>query len=740
MAPESTDPRRRDPRKNLWEQDYRGPIKKQGHRCPRNRCMQMSQNRDGPEPVQAESCSQKTCQGVRCLKTFTGNVVCVPEKENKQPSMTQPNTNFMRACMDGVQCGVKLLLSGGQADINTRDILRRTPVMFAAMRAYKDMFHLLVREGADLSSVDQDQNTILHTACEGGNLNIVKYILNENIVDVDSRNFDNMTPIMKSALNGHADVFDGLVEKGADLLLVDHYHSTILHFASLGGSVDIVDRILRVDRVNINSTDNQHRTPVMIAASKGHKDVFDLLVSKGADLTLNDDNDTILYAACQGGNIEIVKYVLGQDVSYINTRGSEGFTPVLLAAFNGYWEVFHFLLLKEASLSVRPDSGENILHVACIGGNLKIVKYVLKQNTEDINSRGTEGMTPAMRAACCGHKDVFDLLVKKGADLSLVDSNENNILHMACAGGNKELIKYVIAKDIVDINSRSKQGTTPVIGAALIGYKELLHLLSINGADMATTDETGSSILHLALLQHEGETARYIITQDFVNINDTNYQGMTPVLLAVVNGYADVFALLVRKGASLSSVDASGDNILQNACDGGNADIVKYLLTVKDIVHDINRKGKAGLTPVMVAARSGNKGVFDLLVKNGAELTQVDDDGNTILHLACTANVQIVKYLLSHNTVDINTRGAYGRTPLLTTARSGNRLAFDELLKKGADTSMKDNEDNNILHLATEQGDHPGNTTSADLQLPPEANSKEPKTAISASGTRHVLH
>ncbi|XP_067662018.1 putative ankyrin repeat protein RF_0381 [Haliotis asinina] len=624
------------------------------------------------------------------------------EKEKRQQLLT-PNTILVKACTEGDQFGIKLLLSGGLADINTKDRNGKPPVMIAAMSGYENIFHLLVKEGADLTLTDENHSTILHIACETENLNIVKYILNENIVDINSRDDDDMTPLMTAALWGHADVFYVLVGKGADLLLVTDDKRTMLHFACSGGSTTIVDHVLSETRLDINSRDHKGLTPVINAASYGHKEVFDLLLRKGADLTLKNDSGTILCAASRGGNAEIVKYMLRQDASSINSRHSDGLTPVLLAAYEGHWEVFSLLVSNEANISLLwPERGENILHVACRGGNMKIVKYVLKQNILDINWKTTDGYTPAVLAASGEHNDVFDLLVEKGADLTLVDNDGNNILHLACLWGNIEVVKYVLTKDIVDINGRSKCRSTPVTEAARYGHKEVLYMLSINGADMTTTDESGSNILHLAISDDRTECARYIIAEDFVNINASDDEGMTPLILAAQEGSGDVFALLVRKGGDLTSVDADGYNILLNACVGGNADIVKYLLTLKDIVNDINKRGKNSLTPAMVAARRGHKTVVDLLVKNGADLTQVDDNNDTILHLACDGNVQTLKRLLSYNAVDINTRGANGRTPLLAAAACGNILVFDELLKKGANVSMTDNEDNNILHLAAD--------------------------------------
>ncbi|XP_048250934.1 ankyrin-3-like [Haliotis rufescens] len=605
--------------------------------------------------------------------------------------------------MDGNLCGVQLILLEAQAVINTRGLNRRTPVMLAAGRADKDMFDLLVREGADLSLLDKDRRTILHIACEGGNIGIVNYILTKDIVDIDSRDKLLQSTAMKAALTGNKDVFELLVRKRTDLSFVDSELNTILHLACSGGSIEIVNHVFTEKHVDVNSRNVDDCTPILNAATKGHKDVFDLLVNKGANMALLDVADrNVLHAACEGGNVEIVQYILRQNVTPINAKATIGVTAVLVAAHNGHGEVFDLLVAKGADLLIQTEDGDNILHEACRGGSMKLVTYVLNQNIVDINSRGNIGMTPAMTAASMGHKDIFDLLQEKRADLSLFDRAKNNILHMACKGGNVELVSYVLTKNIVDINSRNMVGVTPALVAADSGHKEVLHLLMNTGADLNAVDDSRADILYFAFSSRDRETIKFILTHSTVNINDVYDQLLTPALLSALFGDRDVFDLVVSKGADLSSVDFGGNDIIQKACAGGNLDIVKYVLTVNTIVRRINRTGEFG-TPVMFAASLGYKDVFDLLVKKGADLTQRRKDRDTILHLACRVNIQIVRYLVSRNIVDINVRGNKGRTPAFVAAGFGNIRIFEELVKKGADPTVTDIYGNTILHHATSE-------------------------------------
>ncbi|XP_071094513.1 putative ankyrin repeat protein RF_0381 [Haliotis cracherodii] len=452
---------------------------------------------------------------------------------------------------------------------------------------------------------------------------------------------------------------------------------TKLFSSTMDGDLCGVKLILLEAQAVINTRGLNRRTPVMLAAGRADKDMFDLLVREGADLYLLDkDRRTILHIACEGGNIGIVNNILTKDIVDIDSRDNLLQSTAMEAALTGNKDVFELLRRKH-------EAGD------------------LNQNIVDVNSRGNSGMTPAMITASMGHKDIFDLLQEKRADLSLLDRNENNILHKACKGGNVELVSYVLTKNIVDINSKNMFGMTSAMEAAVGGHKEVLHLLMSTGADLNATDDDDLDILSFAFSSRDRETVKFILTHSIFNINDQDEKGMTPALLSAEMGYRDVFDLVVSRVADLASENDEGNDIIQKACAGGNLDIVKYVLTLNSIVRHINRTGEFGWTPAMFAASLGYKDVFDLLVKKGADLTLRSKDRDTILHLACRVNIQIVRYLVSRNIVDINVRGNEGRTPAIVAAGLGNIRIFEELVKKGADPTVTDIYGNTILHHAS---------------------------------------
>lgn len=69
-------------------------------------------------------------------------------------------------------------------------------------------------------------------------------------------------------------------------------------------------------------------------------------------------------------------------------------------------------------LTYRAADGDHLIHIAAFSGDLRTVEWLLDAG-DDVNALGDMGETPAHNAASNLHKDVFDLLVARGADLTV---------------------------------------------------------------------------------------------------------------------------------------------------------------------------------------------------------------------------------------------------------------------------------------------------------------------------------
>ncbi|XP_046542728.1 uncharacterized protein LOC124253050 [Haliotis rubra] len=164
------------------------------------------------------------------------------------------------------------------------------------------------------------------------------------------------------------------------------------------------------------------------------------------------------------------------------------------------------------------------LHSACSEGNLAEVKRILDTGRADVNCRSVGGMTPVMWAALRGHRDVVELLVSRGADVSLVDDDGNNILHWACEGGDRKTVEFVLSLDGVDINSRGWKSITPVMEAAWWGHRDVLAILVIRGADVSLVDDMGNNILHWACMGGDRKTVEFVLSLDGMDINSRGWK------------------------------------------------------------------------------------------------------------------------------------------------------------------------------------------------------------------------
>ncbi|XP_046561353.1 histone-lysine N-methyltransferase EHMT2-like [Haliotis rubra] len=170
-------------------------------------------------------------------------------------------------------------------------------------------------------------------ACERDNMSIVRHLLSLKTININRRDPNNMTPAMIAAEAGHADVHHLLVSEGADVSLTDNQGRDCLMYACEGDNVSIVRHLLSLDKININRRDHDNMTPVMIAAKAGHSDVYHLLVSEGADVSLTDNmgRDCLMYA-CERGNMSIVRHLLSLKTININRRDPNNMTPAMIAA------------------------------------------------------------------------------------------------------------------------------------------------------------------------------------------------------------------------------------------------------------------------------------------------------------------------------------------------------------------------------------------------------------------------
>ena len=156
--------------------------------------------------------------------------------------------------------------------------------------------------------------------------------------------------------------------------------------------------------------------------------------------------------------------------------------------------------------------------------------------------------------------------------------------------------------------------------------------LLVRGFDANTTDPSGQTGLHLALREPSLKSALILIEWPKTDVNHLNAQGESALMLAAINGQADLAAKLIEKKAD---VNKTGWTALHYAASAGHLDIISLLLENSAY---IDAESPNRTTPLMMAARYGSVAAVKLLLEQDADPQLKNQQGLTALDFAQQAS------------------------------------------------------------------------------------------------------
>uniref|UniRef100_A0A8D2D0A6 Ankyrin repeat domain 6 n=1 Tax=Sciurus vulgaris TaxID=55149 RepID=A0A8D2D0A6_SCIVU len=168
------------------------------------------------------------------------------------------------------------------------------------------------------------------------------------------------------------------------------------------------------------------RTPLHLAANKGHLSVVQILLKAGCDLDVQDDGDqTALHRATVVGNTEIIAALI-QEGCALDRQDKAGNTALHLACQNSHSQSTRVLLLGGSRADLKNNAGDTCLHVAARYNHLSIIRLLLSAFCS-VHEKNQAGDTALHVAAALNHKKVVKLLLEAGADGTIV----NNVLRFS---------------------------------------------------------------------------------------------------------------------------------------------------------------------------------------------------------------------------------------------------------------------------------------------------------------------
>ncbi|MDD4927845.1 MAG: ankyrin repeat domain-containing protein [Gallionella sp.] len=125
-------------------------------------------------------------------------------------------------------------------------------------------------------------------------------------------------------------------------------------------------------------------------------------------------------------------------------RDNRGWTPLMIAAFNGMDEAVALLIRHGADVNALDLGGNSALHWAAFSGHLSCAKQLI-DNHALINIRNNFGWSPLFQATTRNRPDVVSLLIASGANLDSAADDGYTALHKAAASGYSEIVQLLLA-------------------------------------------------------------------------------------------------------------------------------------------------------------------------------------------------------------------------------------------------------------------------------------------------------
>jgi ankyrin repeat protein len=164
-----------------------------------------------------------------------------------------------------------------------------------------------------------------------------------------------------------------------------------------------------------------------------------------ATLPSPERRQALLFDAAKLGRTDLIP-VLVREGADVNAYEGRGFTPLILAAYNGQASAVEALIAAGAD-PCKPDASQG--NTAQMGvafkGDDHLAARLLKEKC-DVNARNNAGQTALMMASLFGRTAQIDMLLKAGADPSLVDASGRSATSVAQAQGNGAAIEKLAEK------------------------------------------------------------------------------------------------------------------------------------------------------------------------------------------------------------------------------------------------------------------------------------------------------
>lgn len=578
--------------------------------------------------------------------TASGTTAPAPEHSHRQPtSSTRPS--FV-ASTPGSTAKKLRQEERRQALRNHRDFIN-------AVKGNRiSDFTRLMALNVDVNQRDPDGYTALHHAAMQDREHLVLKLI-ENKADVTARTPKGYTPLMLAARKRAATIVEMLVHCSAQTVAANTaaptdvssssspYPTTTMPFAQAAqktarlsdadrleamlyavknADLAAAARMIAAGGISVDEGDAQGRTMLALAAIRGEPEMLKLLLCARADINALDseENSPLMHAvmAKQPAAVSVLM-AGGARTGQTNLKGQSALS---LAIDSKDMRVMQALLNGRGDAWQGVPGKQSLICLAACQGNVEITNYLVQIRADLPEARGSRTLAAMARK---GELAAVKTLLLAGADPHHKDWDGHTAFTLAAANGRSEVVTALIAHC-----------------PAKVSPEDWIQRLQDE------TDNQGRTALMLAVLNRQLNMAKLLLGEN-ADPHRTDYEGRNAILWAAAKANEHMVNLLIGYHATHIATDTHGNTVFMAAAEHGNTDVLELFCRpfYKNSMFNINSANHDGDTPLLTAARKGHLEAVALLLKEGADLRHCNKLGRSALleaaengHMAVLAMLQ----------------------------------------------------------------------------------------------------
>ena len=252
-----------------------------------------------------------------------------------------------------------------EVQLDAQNTNGKTALWLACQYRQQEHITILLRKGSNPNFVDNNGFTCLHAALIGCCSKTIVSTLLDHGAHVNVTSKFNVTALILACQKRNKNIVNILLNAGADPNTADDKGATCIYYAIREGcSKDELETIV-IYGADVNVTNKNNVTVLMIACEKGNKDAINVLLNAGADPNIADSKGAtcIYYAIREGCSKDVLETIVNHGTD-VNVTNKYNVTALMLVCEKGNKDAINVLLNAGADPNITDTDGYACLHYA----------------------------------------------------------------------------------------------------------------------------------------------------------------------------------------------------------------------------------------------------------------------------------------------------------------------------------------------------------------------------------------